>query len=59
MRTLAVEGADPRWAVKLVTGKSVEIDIQRLHVHRSMHRALATIGQHRHAALMRKTNHFA
>ena len=49
MRALAIERADTRRPIKLVAGDRIEIDIQRLHVHDLMHRALASIRQHRHA----------
>ena len=49
MRPLGVERADAGGAIKLVAGNGIEIDVQRLHIHDLMHRALAAIGQHRHA----------
>ena len=50
---LAVEHADAGRAVELVAGEAVEIDVQRLHVHRQMHRALAAIDKDRNVTGMR------
>ena len=49
MRLLGIQHADAGGAIQLVAGDDVEIDVQRLHVNNLMHRALAAIGQHRHA----------
>src|SRR5258707_3270075 len=42
----AVEHTDAGWPVGLVTGKRVEIAIQRLHVHGEPRRRLAAVDQH-------------
>ncbi len=46
---LAVEDADAGGAVELVTGKDVEIDVQRLDVHLLVDNGLAAVQQHRNA----------
>ena len=43
---LAVQGADAGRPIQLVAGESVEIHVQRLHVHRAVHNALGTVDQH-------------
>ncbi|ENN89137.1 hypothetical protein RHSP_61761 [Rhizobium freirei PRF 81] len=50
---LAVENANARWAIKLVTGHDVPVAIDILHVDRHMHRTLRAIDQDGNAALMR------
>ena len=49
MRALGIKRADAGGAINLVAGQGIEIHVQRLHIDDLMHRALAAIGQHRHA----------
>ncbi len=39
-----------------MAGKGVEIDIQRLHVRREVHRALRAVNHHHHTGLMGESN---
>ena len=49
----AIQYANPRGAIYLMTTEDKEITIQRLHVHPEMGRALRAIHQYRHAMGMR------
>ena len=49
-RLTAVEDADAGRAVQLVAGGGVEVDAERLHVHRHVVRGLRSVHQHRNVA---------
>ncbi len=52
-RFLAVEDADARRAVQLVSGRRVEVAVERLDVDRHVVRGLRSVDEHRHAARVR------
>ena len=51
---LAVQHADPRRTVELVTGKGIEVAIERRHVDSAVHDPLTTVDEYRHALAVRR-----
>src|SRR5690242_18378201 len=54
---LAVENADAGRTAEFVSGKSIEIAIEVLYVHRQVRNGLGPIDQYRNTSRMREGNH--
>ncbi|MNE47219.1 hypothetical protein D3C80_1416120 [compost metagenome] len=55
----AIQRANARWAIEFVSGESVEVDIQFLHVGRKMDHALRAVDHYDNVVCMRNLNRAA
>ena len=49
-----IRSNDPRRTVELVTGKGIEVAIERRHVDSAVHDPLTTVDEYRHALAVRR-----